>query len=226
MALNLNSMAKLLLKDYSVLSDIRNYISRIHQIEPSSTVRLVALNHVLLIYTAPFYQQGSRLSTIMGLRIFLLREQEILDVVVPVAELLDRIMRRNNSEYELKIPPQHQSEPWATITPPQSSWQLIDVLPVQECQQLATQGIDTIAQSLPTDAGAPLVKAAREKVWGDEISLDYLSFPQGAAFLLVSLGFVEEKSDIKVYSAGKWIRFSTAYGHVLYYAGSVELPVS
>ncbi|MFT4245440.1 MAG: hypothetical protein QM571_02805 [Micrococcaceae bacterium] len=209
-------MAKpLFLKDYSVLSDIRNYVSRIHQIDNEATVRVVAQGKVLAIYCAPLAHLTSTLPNLIGLRVFQLREPDDVDRLVPVAEFLDRIMQRNNANYELKVPPQDRVAAWAALEPPRAGWAKKNSISATQLQEISAEGVNKIAESLPENAGAPMIKNARDLVWGTSVTANSEKMYQGVAFLLVALGFLIQEGEAVVYENVNWLRYSTPHGHVL-----------
>jgi len=84
---------------------------------------------------------------------------------------------------------------------------------IADLKAVAKQGIAEIARDAPEGSGAHVVAALRQRVWARD-SRTTPPIPSGAAFAAYTLGFLTQESA-RVFAHGRWIRLSTATGHVL-----------
>ena len=84
----------LTLVDALALRDLQVYLSRAARIEEGS-VRLIGGGGILAVYVAVIYPAGllDEIPTVLGLRTFALTSTEIIDTVVPVRSLIERVNR-------------------------------------------------------------------------------------------------------------------------------------
>ena len=82
------------LADGLSLGDLHTYLQRAGRVDDGS-VRLIAGNGILAVYTAILYPRGilDETPTVLGLRTFALTDTEDFDSVVPMRSLVDRIVR-------------------------------------------------------------------------------------------------------------------------------------
>lgn len=213
----------LTLTDPLALGDLAVYLARAGRVDDGS-VRLVAGSGVLAVYTAILYPAGllDETPTVLGLRTFALSGSVTLDTVVPVRSLLDRISRLRESSagstdpVEFGLPMEVSTVTWAGISPPKGGWQRVAEITGGELEQVAKDGIDEVARSVPPGTGEQLVHRIRSEVWGKPMSaLDQVA--AGAAFAAYSLGFLgrDPAEEIPVFETGPWTRLSSTRGHVL-----------
>jgi hypothetical protein len=189
------------LQDPLAVDDLITYLSRAARIDDGS-VRLIGGGGVLAVYVAVFYPSGilDDSPTVLGLRTFALPATESLDVVVPVGALLDRLRspRLGTADATTAV----------TVALPASG------KTAAALDSTARAGIDEIAAAIPTGTGEQIVHKVRSQVWGRPIpGFDHI--PAGAGFAALSLGFLGEDDEIRVFETGPWVRLTTRRGHVL-----------
>lgn len=212
--------------------DLSVLLGRAQRLDEAGAVRLIADSGVLAVYVAVVTPKGllDRGPTVLGLRTLALAEGTA-DVVVPVRSLLARVdaalaaVPDGNSVSQPEFPSEPESAVtvgvpasvntivWAGITPPRGGWQRLTPLEPAPFVAAARAGIEEIATAIPEGTGEQIVHRVRSEVWGRPISeVDHL--PAGAAFALEALGFLGD-DPVQQFSAGPWVRLSTARGHVL-----------
>ncbi|MBG6213710.1 MAG: hypothetical protein LH475_07760 [Cryobacterium sp.] len=209
------------LTDSQSLSDLIVFLSRSGRVLDGS-VRLMASEGVLAVYTAIFYPRGllDASPTVLGLRTFSLQEPVDLDKVVPVRSLLERLKRLESTAPDLTrpvivtVPLEVNTVTWAGISPPKGGWEPHGQTPAAHLEAAARTGIDEVAAALPEGTGELIVERVRSEVWGRHV--DGLEFvPTGAGFAAFSLGFLAEDEPVQLFESGLWTRLSTSRGHVL-----------
>src|SRR6059058_6152821 len=146
----------LVLPDASALADLRTYLGRADRIDRAS-VRLVAGNGVLAVYTAVLYPAGllDETPTVLGLRTVAVDAASELDAVVPIASLAERLQRvepPDDGEVRLGLPAEVSTVTWAGVAPPRSNWRVVDRTTGCVLRQVAEDGIVEVAGTLPEDA--------------------------------------------------------------------------
>lgn len=212
------------LADSLSLGDLHTYLQRAARVEDGS-VRLVAGNGILAVYTAILYPRGilDESPTVLGLRTFQLFETDDFDVVVPMRSVVERIVRArgelgDDDEAEsrpvtMTRPPEVNTVTWAGISPPRGGWRPMGETDAATLERAARAGIDEVAQAIPEGTGEQLVQRVRSEVWGRGVDgLEYV--PAGAAFAAYSLGFLGD-DPISLFETGPWTRLSSRRGHVL-----------
>lgn len=210
------------LPDAAALADLQTYLGRADAVERAS-VRLVGGAGVLAVYTAVLYPSGllDDTPTVLGLRTVGIDPAQDLDVVVPIASLVERLKRAEESLAEaagavrVGIPAEVNTVTWAGVAPPRSGWVAVGQTQADVLSEVARAGIVEVAEALPQEAGEPLVRRVRADVWSRPID-GAEHVPAGAAFAAQSLGFLKDPLEqIPVYDSGPWTRLSTERGHVL-----------
>ncbi|MGR0317959.1 hypothetical protein [Agromyces sp. ZXT2-3] len=210
------------LADSLSLGDLHTYLQRASRVEDGS-VRLVAANGILAVYTAILYPRGilDESPTVLGLRTFQLFETDDFDVVVPMRSVVDRIVRARGEIGEddesrpvtMTRPPEVNTVTWAGISPPRGGWRPLGETDAATLERAARAGIDEVAATIPEGTGEQLVQRVRSEVWGRGIEgLEYV--PTGAAFAAFSLGFLGD-DPTALFETGPWTRLSSRRGHVL-----------
>jgi hypothetical protein len=209
------------LTDSLSLGDLQVYLSRASRVEDGS-VRLISAAGVLAVYTAILYPRGllDASPTVLALRTFALSEPVVLDVVVPLRSLLDRIARLQtvpqpvDAPVVVAVPLQVSTVTWAGISPPQGGWASHGETDAARLEDAARAGIDEVASVIPAGTGEQIVQRVRSEVWGKPVDgLDFV--PAGAGFAAFSLGFLSADEPVALYETGPWTRLSTSRGHVL-----------
>ncbi|GAA1057085.1 hypothetical protein GCM10017608_08990 [Agromyces luteolus] len=210
------------LADSLSLGDLHTYLQRASRVEDGS-VRLVAANGILAVYTAILYPRGilDESPTVLGLRTFQLFETDDFDVVVPMRSVVDRIVRARGElgdddesrPVTMTRPPEVNTVTWAGISPPRGGWRPLGETDAATLERAARAGIDEVAATIPDGTGEQLVQRVRSEVWGRGIEgLEYV--PAGAAFAAFSLGFLGD-DPTALFETGPWTRLSSRRGHVL-----------
>ena len=209
------------LTDSQSLSDLIVFLSRSGRVLDGS-VRLMASEGVLAVYTAIFYPRGllDASPTVLGLRTFALQEPVDLDKVVPVRSLLERLKRLESTASDLTLPVtvtvplEVNTVTWAGISPPKGGWEPHGQTPAAHLEAAARQGIDEVATAVPEGTGELIVERVRSEVWGRQVEgIEFV--PTGAGFAAFSLGFLSDDEPVQLYESGLWTRLSTSRGHVL-----------
>ncbi len=205
-------MADLLMADPETLADLATYVARARSLDSGGAIRLQAQGMSLAAYVDVLPGRGPAMTgAVIGLRVMALAEPADLDTTVSLASVSDRLARGRTSA--LSIPPTTVRVGWAAIGPPQSGWEVVGDLTVEELRTVATRGIAEITEGAPEGSGAQVVAALRQRVWGRD-SLTTPPVPSGAAFAAYALGFLTQQRA-RVLAHGRWTRLSTATGHVL-----------
>ncbi|BDZ56240.1 hypothetical protein [Agromyces marinus] len=210
------------LADSLSLGDLHTYLQRASRVEDGS-VRLVAANGILAVYTAILYPRGilDESPTVLGLRTFQLFETDDFDIVVPMRSVIERIVRARGALAEddesrpvtMTRPPEVNTVTWAGISPPRGGWRPLGEADAATLERAARAGIDEVAAAIPDGTGEQLVQRVRAEVWGRGV--DGLEFvPAGAGFAAFSLGFLGD-DPISLFETGPWTRLSSRRGHVL-----------
>lgn len=210
------------LVDSLALGDLQVFLGRAARVDEGS-VRLIGGAGVLAVYVSVLHPAGllDQSPTVLGLRTFALASKETFDVVVPVRSLLGRVESAVESSADsfgepvtVSLPMSVTTVTWAAITPPRGGWVAIDSVPTAVLEEAAREGIDEVAQAVPSGIGEAIVHKVRTEVWGRPLdNPDYL--PAGAGFAAVSLGFLGEDESASIYESGAWTRVTTKRGHVL-----------
>ena len=90
-----------------------------------------------------------------------------------------------------------------------------------------------VAGALPDNAGKPVLATVRSRIWSTPAALvaaagepagghqdpatelPAAELPAGAAFAAQALGFLAPQGTSALFQAGRWLRLSSAHGHVL-----------
>ena len=216
--------ATISLTDSHALSDLQVFLARAARVEDGS-VRLIAADTVLLVYSAILYRRGLLDSspTVLGLRTFALTEPVVLDTVVTVRAVLDRIAhlpvsdRVTDAPVPVPVPFETTTVSWAGISPPRSGWEPRGQADAAVFDAAARAGIDEVAAVIPAGTGEQIVQRVRAEIWGRPVDglEDLPGVPTGAAFAAFSLGFLSADEPVRLFQAGSWLRLSTSRGHVL-----------
>jgi len=176
-------------------------------------VRLIGAGSVLAAYVGVLVPSGllDSAPTVLGLRIFERAAAGALDTVVTIRGMLDRLAR---PELTFALPVGESGIAWAGVSAPRGGWEPVGAVAASELEAIARAGIDEIAGS--NGLGTIIVTRARRDVWGRPISSDpsMTQFVAGSAFAAFGLGFLGDDDPVLSRSA-KWMRLTTARGHVL-----------
>jgi hypothetical protein len=210
------------LVDSLAVGDLHVFLGRAARVDEGS-VRLIGGAGVLAVYVSVLHPAGlmDQSPTVLGLRTFALASKDTFDAVVPVRSLLGRVESAVEAAADsfgepvtVSLPMSVNTVTWAAITPPRGGWVSIDSVPSEVLEAAARDGIEEVAQAIPSGVGEAIVHKVRTEVWGRPLDEpDYL--PAGAGFAAVSLGFLGDDDTASVYESGVWTRITTKRGHVL-----------
>jgi hypothetical protein len=207
------------LADRETAADLQAYLNRAKRLDQEGMVRLRAFGDVLAAYVAPIFT-GSLMEsgpTVLGLRTCELSEAAELDVVVPIAVVLERLAHlladSSTTNFKLELP-DSQRAVWAGISPPRVGWQDAGSINEARLTQMARDGIEEVRSSLPESVGGPIAARIRGEIWGRGIDLES-RVPMGAAFVAAGLGFLTENEEVGLFHTDGWVRLSSEHGHVL-----------
>lgn len=214
------------LADEHTAVDLQAYLARAKRLDPDGLVRLRAFGDVLAAYVAPIYSGNLMDSgpTVLGLRTCELAAPAELDVLVPIGAVQERLSRllaegEETTDFKIQLL-ETQRAPWAGISPPRQGWEQIGTINETVLTQIARDGIEEVASSLPESVGGPIAARIRGQIWGRGIDLES-KVPTGAAFAAAGLGFLTENEEVGLYQTEGWIRLSSEHGHVLAKAATV-----
>jgi hypothetical protein len=214
------------LADEHTAVDLQAYLARAKRLDPDGLVRLRAFGDVLAAYVAPIYSGNLMDSgpTVLGLRTCELAAPAELDVLVPIGAVQERLARllaegEETTDFKIQLL-ETQRAPWAGISPPRQGWEQIGTINETVLTQIARDGIEEVASSLPESVGGPIAARIRGQIWGRGIDLES-KVPTGAAFAAAGLGFLTENEEVGLYQTEGWIRLSSEHGHVLAKAATV-----
>lgn len=225
-------------EDAHDLADVETFLTRAKTADPDGAVRMWAREITLsltvcLVPGAGLFGAGG----VLGLRAIRVAEPlpQVLDVVVSVESVLDRIARmKRTGELRLQLPPVQVVAPWAGHAAPRAGWEVLGEVELSTVRTVADAGIAEItvgAGGPGGTAGALAVEDLRRRVW-TRPSPDLGGAPAGLAFGAHVLGFLNaprgplagpvttsenppEQARGTLYHIGSWWRLGTRSGHVI-----------
>lgn len=205
---------KLNFLDPGDLSDLRSFLTRAKRLDEKGLVKLKVDGDVLAVYVSPIFTASllEKGPTVLGLRTLRV-DSDPMDCAFEISAILERLAGLGEN-LELTLPPSQSRAAWTGITPPRAHWERVSSLPNALISEAAKQGIAEVAQAIPDAIGASIANRVRQQVWGRGLA-ENISYPAGAAFALVGLGFLNPLEEVAVFEAPGWVRFSTSFGHVL-----------
>ena len=207
---------ELLLDDASTVADLRTFVMRARTADDGA-IRLQGAGNVLAAYVCVMRAKllGEGTPTILGLRTMALATPSTLDVTVSLASVADRLARMEADDVRLPVPPMTVNESWAAVSAPRGAWQELGTISADSLIAVAKAGVQEIGQIIPVNPGALLVNNIRASVWGRPMDGIPGEVPGGAAFAAYALGFVAPGESATLFSSHKWLRLSSARGHIL-----------
>ncbi|GAA3686755.1 hypothetical protein GCM10023081_25060 [Arthrobacter ginkgonis] len=227
---------QLTLADAESVTDLHTFLTRARAIEDGSA-RLEAAGTALGVYVPVLYPEalGAPVPTILGLRVARLAEPADLAAVYGLGALTDRLARLAGASTDLSLPPAEAFAPWAGVAPPRRGWERIAEYDDATLRSVAEDGMRAVAGALPENAGKPVLATVRSRIWSTPAALVAaaadpagprsgpaaelpglaVELPAGAAFAAQALGFLAPQGTSALFRAGRWLRLSSAHGHVL-----------
>ncbi|WP_427018156.1 hypothetical protein ACQCSX_06085 [Pseudarthrobacter sp. P1] len=208
--------AVLTLADPGTAADLRTFVTRARTADDGA-IRLQGSGTVLAAYVCVMRPKllGEGTPTILGLRTMGLAVPSDLDVTVSLASVADRLARMAPDDVDLPVPPMTVNESWAGIGAPRGGWERLAEVSAETLIAAAKDGVREVAQIIPVNPGQMIVNNARAAVWGRPMADLPGSLPAGAAFAAYALGFVAPGEDAVLFGSHRWLRLSTARGHIL-----------
>jgi hypothetical protein len=215
-----NAPEMLTLADPQVTADLRTYVTRARAADDGA-VHLQAMGSVLAAYVCLMRPRllGEATPTILGLRTMPLGRPAQTELTVSLSSMADRLARMEENDVVLPLPPMQVKESWTGVLPPRSGWEPVEQLAAGDLRSAAEAGIREVAAAVPQNPGQLMVNNARSKVWGRTLPGATVALPAGAAFAALTLGFLDDE-PASLFRSGRWLRLSTARGHVLIRIGA------
>lgn len=104
---------------------------------------------------------------------------------------------------------------------PLSGWEKRETIADDVLLAEALRGIGVVAQALPENAGKPVLKTVRARIWSSPLNGTQTPMPLGMAFGAHALGFLRAGATSSVYASAGWLRLSSTGGHMLVRQGGV-----
>lgn len=206
---------KLSLSDHATRGDLRIFLERLLRVGQPE-VRIVTRGSALAVYGCTQAPKGitDTVPVVLGMRGFALSEapDAPVDVTVQARALIDRIARLGIVGLALDLPDVSAIAAWSGVLPPFAGWETTGVIAADSLSQVATEGIERVAATLPESPGEAVVRTVRAQVWGMEVAP---GVPAAAAFAAESLGFLHGDEDVAVAHSLTWVRLTTPRGSVL-----------
>lgn len=197
------------LQDEASVEDLRTFLTRAGTVDREGAVRLQATDTVFVVSVGVLDSP-----LVVGMRTAALADPGLVDAVVPLAAVLDRLARRDAAEpTALPLPPQQVLAPWAGISPPRTGWAHIGSVDPDDLRTVAAEGIAEVARGTGPTSGGLAVAELRSRVWSRPM-LGGADAPAGMAFAAQTLGFLGA-GEGSIWQVGAWSRLSTAAGHVV-----------
>jgi len=206
----------------NAVKDLQSFVTRAKALDTTG-VRLQVVGDVLAASVSVMHPGGlgDKVPMVIGMRTFALdfsvNQRFEMDSVFEMDAITDRTHRMIAQGFtELALPPVEISVMWSAMNAPRSGWAAKAVVDDFDIRKIARDGISRVGESLPEDAGAPVLAKVRADVWAETIGdPGQVEFPAGATLGAHSLGFLAPRGETTVSTSGNWIRLSSAGGHVL-----------
>lgn len=210
------------LEDQETVADLATFFSRARSIEDGA-VLLQAAGSALALYVPVLYPEflGDPVPTVLGMRAVRLGQPAKAAGVYAISALTDRLARMGGSSLELSMPPAEVSASWAGQQVPRGGWEQRETVDDDALLAEAMRGIGVVAQALPENAGKPVLKTVRARIWSSPVEGVQTPIPLGMAFGAHALGFLRAGAGSTLYASGPWLRLSSGGGHVVARQGGV-----
>jgi hypothetical protein len=210
------------LEDQETVADLATFLSRARSIEDGA-VLVQATGNALALYVPVLYPEflGDPVPTVLGMRAVRLGRPAEAGGVYAISALTDRLARMGGASLDLSIPPAEVQASWAGQQVPRGGWTPVEELSDDVLLAEAMRGIGVVAQALPENAGKPVLKTVRARIWSSPAQGLQTPMPLGMAFGAHALGFLRETKTSTLYACGPWLRLSSGGGHVVARQGGV-----
>ena len=209
-------------EDQETVADLSTFFSRARSIEDGAAM-LQASGTALAIYVPVLYPEflGDAVPTVLGMRAVRLSQAADAQGTYAIGALTDRLARMDGASRELAVPPAELSASWAGRSVPLSGWEKRETIADDVLLAEALRGIGVVAQALPENAGKPVLKTVRARIWSSPLNGTQTPMPLGMAFGAHALGFLRAGATSSVYASAGWLRLSSTGGHMLVRQGGV-----
>lgn len=208
------------LADRSTREDLRSFLTRLLRIGEGE-VRMQSRGGVLGVYGCTQAPAGilDADPVVLVMRGFALADPEHpeVDDVFEARAILDRLARLDDDATRVPLPDMSVTAAWAGVLPPHAGWIDAGMVDAASLAVVAKQGMERVAESVPTDAGDPVVQRVRRTVWGAEIAP---GLPAAAAFAAEGMGLLTGVSELRLSRAHQWTRLSGPNGYVILRLGA------
>lgn len=211
-------MSELEFVEAASLGDLGTFFQRIGSVG-FPEVLLVARPHpaggsVLAVYgcTSASTSLLDPVPTVLIMRAASLQGNVVLDRVVEIRALTDRLARLDEKETTLPLPPTDMTAVWTGIKPPVTGWESVGSVDADSLRDVARTGIERVAAALPESPGAAVVEKIRAKIWGQEIMP---GIPAAAALAGETMGFFEDQARVRLLQTAGWYRLDCEQGDIL-----------
>lgn len=206
----------------NAVKDLQSFVTRAKSLDTTG-VRFQVTGDVLAVTVSVMHPGGlgDKVPMVMGMRTFALdfagRERFEVDSAFEIDAITDRTQRMiSTGAMDFILPPRSISVMWSAMNAPRSGWVAQAVVDDYDIRKIARDGISRVGDSLPENAGAPVLAKVRADVWAELIGdPTQVEFPAGATLGAHSLGFLAPRGETTVSTSGNWIRLSSAGGHIL-----------
>lgn len=210
------------LEDQETIADLTTFLSRARSIEDGA-VMMHAAGNALALYVPVLYPEflGNAVPTVLGMRAVRLSEPAKTQGVYAISALTDRLARMGEELRELSMPPAEVKASWTGQQVPRGGWEFKEALDDGKLLNEALRGMNVVAQALPENAGGPVLKTVRARIWSTQMEGVDTPMPLAMAFGAHALGFLRAGESSALYSSGQWLRLSSGGGHMVARQGGV-----
>jgi hypothetical protein len=196
-------------------ADLAAFAKRLSTSDPDSVVRVVARGNTVGCFAVTQFD-------VVVMRAATLAQPLECDVVVEAGTLAARAASARDDVVEL--PPPVPALRWVGSLPPDSGWQPVASISIQEARKLVERGIDEFRTRVEamneTDRTRAALESVAADVWEREATTRVRVRLLHAAVAYGFLGAAGPDADLPVYTSGVWTRVDAPYGTVLAREGS------
>lgn len=211
------STESLLLEDTETVADLSVFLTRARAVEDGAAL-IEAAGNTLAVYVPVLYPEhiGEAVPTIIGMRAMALAEPSTVGGLFALGALTDRLARMaSGSDTRMEVPPAEVAASWAGQRVPRGGWTPVGLLSGEQLRAAADAGMEAVSKALPENAGKPVLRTVRSRIWSSPLEGITLDVPTGMAFAAQALGFLGEGGEVAVFESGRWLRISCSGGHVM-----------
>ena len=210
------------LEDQETVADLATFLSRARSIEDGA-VMMQAAGNALALYVPVLYPEflGDSVPTVLGMRAVRLSVPAKAQGVYAISALTERLARMGTASLELSVPPAEVNASWAGQHVPRGGWDAVATLSDDMLVAEAVRGMGVVAQALPENAGRPVLKTVRARIWSSPVEGVEAAMPLAMAFGAQALGFLREGESSTLFSSGAWLRLGSTGGNVVARQGGI-----